>query len=285
MQRNVLWKNLAPPESDRHARAVFEFRVRLGLFLAASLRYLAHTACRLCVRSGDREWHPLTGAEASFTGFQAVQGGAVEIAWSETAPRFGEVCLGALFFFQRQEVLLVSPDLSREVLSFLDPDRAAGLFGRMLLRDGQLATVEADVAGVFLEAVVEGTGSHVLRVNTRANGHVFVTPSFWLLTTPVGLDCVKRMLRTRRQGRRYDLPRREIFRALRSGDCLAAPDTGGKGNAAWLCEVSAPGWEGPLELYGVPIRCDALPVGSNEVPPFEGTVTLIKENVDGSNTA
>ena len=155
----------------------------------------------------------------------------------------------------------------------------------MLQRDGQVETAEADVAGVFLEAVVEGIGSHVLRVNTRANGHVFVTPSFWLLTTPVGLDCVRHVLRTRRHGRRCDLPRRDIFRALRSGDCLAAPDAGGEGNAAWVCEVKAPGWDAPLELYGVPIRRDALPVESHEVPPFEGTVTLIRENVDGNNTA
>ena len=94
MERNVLWKNRAPPESERRARAVFVFRVRMGLFFAASLRYLAHGACRLRVKAGDREWHPLTDAEASFRAFQAAQGGAVDIAWSETAPRFGEVCLG-----------------------------------------------------------------------------------------------------------------------------------------------------------------------------------------------
>ena len=282
MQRNVLWKNRAPPASERRARAVFEFRVRLGLFFAASLRYLTHGTCRLRARAGDAEWHPLTGAETSFPAFLEAHGGAPDIAWSEAAPRFGDVCLGALFFFQRQEVLLVSPPLAGEVLSCLDPDRAAGLFGRMLARDGQVDQPGVDVAEVFLEAVVEGVGSHVLRVNTKANGHVFVTPDFWLLTTPVGLDCVKRWLRTRRRGRRHDLPRRDIFRALVAQDCLAG--SGGRGNAAWVCEVNAPGWEAPLELYGVPIRRDALPVESDGVPRFDGTVTLIRENVDGNDT-
>ena len=283
MARNVLWKNRAPPESERRARAVFEFRVRLGLFFAASLRYLAHGAGRLRATAGDAEWHPLIGAEASFRAFLEAHGGAPDVAWSEAAPPFAEVYTGAMFFFQRQEMLLVSPPLVLEVVRCLDPDRAAGLFGRMLFRDGQVETTHVDVAGVFLEALVEGVGSNVLRVNTNANGHLFVTPAFWLLTTPLGLDCVKRLLRTRRHGRRCDLPRRDIFRALAAQGCLAA--SGGQGNATWVCEVKAPGWDAPLELYGVPIRCDALPVESEGVPPFDGTVTLIKENVDGSNTA
>ncbi|MDE0206966.1 MAG: hypothetical protein OXP66_13185 [Candidatus Tectomicrobia bacterium] len=281
IERNVLWKNRAPPESERRARAVFEFRVRLGLFFAASLRYLAHGACRLRVKSGDREWHPLTGAEASFAAFQAAQGGNVEIAWSETAPRFGEVCLGALFFFQRQEVLLVSPALAGEVLSFLDPKRAAGLFGRMLLRDGQVETAAADVAGVFLEALVEAVGSNVLRVNTRANGHLFVTPAFWFLTTPVGLDCVTEAIRGRSP--RHDFTRHDVFRALREAGCLVRTGGDATGSDTPRCVLRCGSWSGPLELHGLCIAPGALP-GQPVVPPFDGTVTLMEEIVDGSDT-
>ena len=95
---------------------------------------------------GTDEWHPLNGTEPSYPAFLAAHGGQPEIAWSEAVPGFGEVCTGALFFFQRQEVLLVSPPLAHEVLSFLDPDRAAGLFGRMLSRDGQVDKPAVDVA-------------------------------------------------------------------------------------------------------------------------------------------
>ena len=281
MGRNVLWKNRAPPESERRARAVFKFRVRLGLFLAASLRYLVHGACRLRARAGDAEWHPLTGAEASFPAFLEAHGGAPDIAWSEAAPRFGEVCMGALFFFQRQEVLLVSPPLAREVLSFLDPDRAAGLFGRMLVREGQVDTPAVDVAGVFLEALVEAVGSNALRVNSKANGHVFVTPAFWLVTTPVGLDCVTDLIRGR--GARHDFTRHEVFRALREAGCLMGADGGETGSDTPRCVLRSGAWSKPLELHGLCIAPGALP-GQPVVPPFDGTVTLMEDTVDGDDT-
>ena len=283
MERSTLWTNRAPPKSDRRARGIFEFRVRLGLFLGASLRCLAHNACRLRATVGDAEWHPLTGSEASFRAFLEAHTGKPDIAWSTAAPRFREVCLCAMFFLRRQEVLLLSPPLALELLGCLDPDEAQGLFGRMLFRDGQIEGAEVDVAGVFLEALAEAVDRKVLRVNTPARGHLFVTPAFWLLTTPVGLDCVKDLLRTRRQGRRYDLPRRDIFGALQSQGCLAA--AGGRGNAAWVCEVRAAGRHTPLLLHGVPIRPDALPVQPEEVPLFKGAITLIKENDNGSDTA
>ena len=281
MRRNVLWKNRAPPESERRDRAVFEFRVRLGLFIAASLRYLAHGAGRLRARAGDAEWHPLSGAEASYPAFLEAHGGAPDVAWSEKAPRFGEVCLGALFFFQRQEVALVSPALAREVLSFLDPERAAGLFGRMLAGDGQIDTAAVDVAEVFLEALVEAAGSNGLRVNSKANGHVFVTPAFWLLTTPVGLDCVTELIRGR--GARHDFTRHDVFRALREAGCLVGAGGSGKGSDTPRCVLRSPAWTRPLELHGLCIVPGALP-GQPAVPPFDGTVTLMEDTVDGNDT-
>ena len=73
IRRNTLWENRAPPLSDRRARGVFELRIRLGLFFAASLRYLVHGACRLRAKVGDAEWHAVTEQEVSFPG---IRGGA-----------------------------------------------------------------------------------------------------------------------------------------------------------------------------------------------------------------
>ena len=85
------------------------------------------------------------------------------------------------------------------------------------------------MAGVFLEALAQAVDRQVLRVNTRVNGHVFVTPAFWLLTTPVGLDHVTGLLRRRSHGRRHDFTRLDVFRALRSQGCLAGVDGRGEG--------------------------------------------------------
>ena len=284
MERNVLWKNRAPPQSEGQPRAVFEFRVRLGLFLAASLRCLAHGACRLRARVGNAEWHPLTSREASYGEFLEAHDGEVDVTWLKTTPDYGQVCLCALLFLQRQEVLLVSPELAQEVLGFLDPGKTTGLFGRMLLRDGQVEADNLDVAGVFLEAVVQAVGRKLLRLNTRANGHLFVTPAFWLLTSPVGLGDVLATLRTRRQGRRYDFPRHEVFRALLSAGCLADEGGDAQGLAARLYEIESAEWDEPLNLYGVAIRAESLPLSPNGVPHFRGTVTLKKEKAGGSNT-
>ena len=121
-------------------------------------------------------------------------------------------------FFTPQEMIFVTMELAVEVMACVLPGRPRGLFGRMLVADGQIEIAEeaVDVAGVFLEALVEAVSQKVLRVNTRADGHVFVTPEFWLLTTPIGLDCVKDLLRARRDGRKYNLVApRDICGAVR----------------------------------------------------------------------
>ena len=75
MERRALWERLAPPASDQRARTVFELRVRLGLFFAASLRYLTHGACRLRVKAGDEEWQPLRGERLTYRAFLEAHGG------------------------------------------------------------------------------------------------------------------------------------------------------------------------------------------------------------------
>ena len=298
IRRNTLWERQAPPLSDRRARGIFELRIRLGLFFAASLRYLVHGACRLRIKIDDVEWdlragglkaaevewHPVTGDGVSFrellTGHA---GGEPVVTWSEAAPGVGEVCVLAGFFFPHQEVRLLTPGLAGDVLAFVQPGGPKGLFGRMLAADGQVEKDEVDVASVFLEGLVEVVDRKLLRVNTRANGHVFITPSFWFLTTPVGIGDVLAILRTRRQGGRYDFPRHEVFRALHSQGHLVEVDVGGNGNAAQVYKIDSEKWESPLELWGLAIRSESLAVQSRGVPMFEGSVSLRKENLDGSN--
>ena len=82
---------------------------------------------------------------------------------------------------------MLTPGIAREVLNFVRPDDPGGLFGMMMYDDGQLESVSVDVAGVFLEALAECVEAGSVRLNTRANGHVFITPEFWLLTTPIGI--------------------------------------------------------------------------------------------------
>ena len=89
----------------------------------------------------------------------------------------------------------------REVLAFAQPGRPDRSFRQNVgrLRD-RLRTRRWTLPASFLEALAECVDKGIVRVNTRANGHVFVTSEFWLLTTPKGIDCVKDFLRTRREG-------------------------------------------------------------------------------------
>ena len=297
MRRNTLWEARAPDISERRERGVYELRIRLGLFFAGSLRYLVHGLSRLRVGRGDAPWHiwldelvagavhwrPLMGGGGSFRDYLAACEGTPEIAWQETGPTYAQACLIANCFFSLQESSLITPELTVEVMACVLPGRPRGLFGRMLVADGQFAEEEdvVDVAGVFLEALVEAVDQKVLRVNTRADGHVFVTPEFWLLTAPIGLDYVKDLLRTRRKGRRYNFPRHEIFRALSADGHLVGIVAGGKGNAVRIYEVDAVDWDEPLELYGLAIPSESLPVQPNLVPLFEGTVTFKREIKSG----
>ena len=280
-RRNSLWEQKAPPISQKRARAIYELRIRLALFFAGCLRYVVQGTGRLRVKAGDSEWYPVMDKGVPFSEFMAAQEGKVEVTWTNSVPDHGEAYFLAAYFFPLPDALMLTRPIAKEVLNYVRPDDPAGLFGMMMYDDGQLEQVSVDVAGVFLEGLVEAVDQKVLRVNTRADGHVFVTPEFWLLTAPIGLGYVRDHLRTRRQGRRYNFPRHEIFRALSSDGHLATVKDGGKGNAVWICEVDAADWDEPLELRGLAILPDSLPVQPNLVPPFEGTVTLKRENVNG----
>lgn len=293
-RRNGLWERQAPPLSDRRARGIYELRIRLGLFFAGSLRYLVHGLSRLRIDTEDGEWRPLKGgAKAGAVEWNPVAGGGVSyrefvgglengeaaLSWSDAEPRPSEVCLLSIFFLQEEERVLLSLGVTVEVMDYVQPGRPRGLFGRMLAADGQDRNELVDVAKVFLESLVQAVEEKVLRVNTKVGGHVFVTPDFWFLTTPFGVNCVNDVIRGRSVGRRHDLTRREIFEALSDAGNLVG---GVDGRASVRCVLKARRWGGSMELYGLCIAAGVL-FSRHEVPFFEGTVTLIKDEDNGSD--
>ena len=279
MRRNRLWEQGAPPRAHRR-RPLYEMRIRLGLFFAASLRDLLHGVCRLRVKAGRTEWHVLDGERQSYLGFVESQGGkGPDVIWSKARPRNGQIYALAPFFFQRKDILVLTRMIAEEVLEHARPGDPGGLFGRMLRQAEQVEDAGVDVAGVFLEALADAVNRNMLRVNTRVNGHLFVTPELWLLSTPVGLDLVTESLRAR--GPRHDFTRHDVFRALREACCLVSADGGTSGSDTPRCVLRSRAWSRPLALRGLCIVPGALP-SQPKVPDFDGTVTLMKENANGS---
>ena len=256
---------------------------RLGLFFAASLRYLTHGACRLRVRAGDSEWHPLRGERATYRAFAEARGREPDVTWAQGAPDYGQVCVLAQYFLQFREVTLLSFDLAQDVYNHLRPEDPTGLFSIMLTDEGQIEEETVDVAAVFLAALGQAVERKVLRLNSRVGGHLFVTPAFWLLTTPVGLDHVTGLLRRRLPGPRHDLTRLDVFQALHSQGCLAGANGGANGRAARVCVVDSESWLAPLKLKGLPILTGSLP-GHATAPLFDGTITLKEETEIGDDT-
>ena len=279
MRQSSLWEQDAPDISEKQARGVYELRIRLGLFYAASLRYLVQGVSRVRVTCGESEWKPVTEAGESFKDFAARQDGEVEVSWSKAAPGLGQACLSVHVFMTAEEALLLTPELAEEVYDHACSVGPSGLFGLMLAADGQVEKTEVDVARVFLQALGQAVSEKVLRVNTEMGGHLFVTPEFWLLTTPVGLDWMIEVIRSRRGQRRYNFTRHEVFNALREGGYLVGiledEDTP-------RCVLKSRGRRKPLELRGLCIAAGVL-FSVHDVPFFEGTVTIKEENADGSS--
>ena len=283
MRSNTMWIKGAPDRSDQQARDIYELQIRLGLFYAASLRCLVQGVSRLRVTCGCVPWHGVTEEGQSFSEFASGREDQVEVTWTNSAVDTGDLCMVTQVFLTGEEMLPLSPVLAKEVYRNAGPDGPAGLFGMMLAAEGLAERAGVDVAGVFLEGLAECVEKGVVRVNRRANGHVFITRDFWLLTTPVGIDCVKDHLRTRRGQRRYDFSREEIFQTLHSEGHLVGKEGGNVGRAAWVCRVDVIGWDKPLELKGLLVRSDSLPVLSSGFSEFEGTVKLEKEHFGGNN--
>lgn len=272
-QHSSLWEQDAPDISDKQARGVYELRVRLGLFYAASLRYLVEGVARMRVTCGDSEWKPVTEGGESFRDFAARQEGEVDVTWSKAAPDFGQACLVTQLFVAPDEALLLTPELAREVYEHVCSAGPSGLFGMMLASDGQVETTEVDVARVFLQALGQAVQQKSVVVNTKMGGHVFITPEFWMLTAPRGVDFMIEVVRTRRGARRYQFSRHEVYAALRAGGHLLGiaerDDTA-------LCVLKSKRWRKPVEMRGLCITAGVL-FSAHDAPLFEGTVTLAEE--------
>ena len=277
VRRNRLWQKNAPDISEQEARDIYELRIRLGLFYAGSLRCLVQGVARLRARCGEAEWHAVTEESQPFSAFAAGQPEKVEVEWTTAAPDVGMTCLVAQVFLRPEEILLLTPGLAAEVYNHVGPGGPSGLFGLMLVADGQAERPSVDVARVFLHALGEAVERKVLRVNTRMGGHVFITPEFWFLPAPRGLDFMIEAIGTRRGARRYAFSRHEVYDALRAGGYLVGTADGD--NTA-LCVLRARGWRQAMELRGLCITAGVL-FSAQGLPFFEGTVEIKEENPDG----
>ena len=197
VRRNTLWEKDAPDPSRKRARGIYELRIKLGLFYAASLRCLVHGVSRLRVTCGEAEWQVVAEEGQSFSTFAAGQEGEVEVSWTGAAADFGRACLASQVFLAPEEALMLTPRLAEEVYNNVSPG-PSGLFALMLSAEGQGETESVDVAEIFLHALGEAVAKKAVNVNNKMGGHVFVTPEFWLLTTPVGLDAMIGVVGSRR---------------------------------------------------------------------------------------
>ena len=279
IRRNRLWQKDAPDVSRKRARRIHELRIRLGLFYAASLRCLVQGVARLRARCGEAEWHGVTEEGQPFSEFVAGREENVEVEWTNSAPDFGKACLVTQVFFTAEEALLLTPKLAEEVYNHVGPAGPSGLFGLMLVADGQAEKPSVDVARVFLHALGEAVAQKALKINTKMAGHVFATPEFWLLTTPIGVDCMIDLIATRRGARRHQLTRHEAFEALREGGyVLGVVD----GKVTRHCVLKSRRWRKPLELHGLCIAAGVL-FSVHGVPFFDGTVTMKEDSIDGGS--
>ena len=271
-RRNTMWQKDAPDPSRKRARGIYELRIRLGLFYAASLRCLVHGVSRMRVACGEAEWHGVSEEGQSFGDFAAGHEDEVEVAWTNPAADFGKVCLATQVFLSPQEALMLTPRLAEEVYNNASPG-PSGLFAMMLAAEGQGETEGIDVAGVFLHALGEAVVRKAVKVNTKMGGHVFITPEFWLLTAPRGLDCMLEVISARRGAGRHQFTRHEVYGALRAGGYLSSVS---EGDDTALCVLRARRWRKPVEIRGVCIAAGVLFAVQN-APLFEGTVNLVEE--------
>jgi len=279
VRRNTLWEKDAPDRTNTQARKIYELRIRLGLFYAASLRYLIQGVARLRARCGDAVWHGLTDEGQPFSEFAAGQEDKIEIEWEKAAPDFGRSFLTVSVFLKPEEALLLTSKLAEEVFNHVSPGGPSGLFGLMLVADGQAEKASVDVARVFLHALGEAVEQKALKVNTRMEGHVFITPEFWLLMAPRGLDFMIELLATRRGARRHQFTRHEVYDALRAGGYLLG--IAEKDNTT-MCVLKSRRWRKPLELRGLCIAAGVL-FSVQSAPFFEGIVMIKEEDANGSS--
>ncbi len=282
-QSSPLWKRDLSEQEIYHAESSgLAARVRLGLFFAASLRYLVHGLCRLRVKAEGGDWHPLQGhlragevfwqpvrgSGVSFRELQAALEGRLGITWLDVQPTDAQACVLASSFLQVYERSLLTLEQAVDVVDCAMPRSSGGVFRWMLLNDGQIETKRVDVAGLCLEVLRQLAGSRRLRLNTNP-GDLFVTPEVSFLVAPVAVDVLIQVLR--RRGHSFSRP--EVYRALGDAGCLVDTPPGAKRHTV-PAKLKSPAWRLPIRVHGLPIVHNAL--WNVQAPPgyFDGTVSI-----------
>ena len=280
---NTLWeKDLSGREWHERFESDLARRVRLGLFFAASLRYLAHTLGRLRIKTVNGHWHPFSkvplGAgevswrpllrDVSFRELEATVDGRPRITWLDAVPSDAQASIVAACFLQPYEVGLVTPELAVSVMDCVLPGGSGSMFWRMLFDDGQVESERVDVAGLSLEALRQLSRSGRLRLNNNP-GDLFVTPEVSFLVTPVAVDVLLEALR--RRG--HSFTRLDIYQGLGNAGCLVGTGPGARRHTPWA-RLKAPGWREAIRLRGLAIAHDSL--WDVQPPPgyFDGTLTV-----------
>jgi len=250
IRRSTLWeKGLSGREWHERFESDLARRVRLGLFFAASLRYLAHSLCRLRVktlkshwhpfdkvplRAGEVRWRPLLG-DVSFRELEAALDGRAQITWLDALPSDAQASIVAACFLQPYEVGLLTPELAVGVMDCVLPGGSGGMFWHMLFDEGQVEPERVDVAGLSLEALRQLSRSGRLRLNNNP-GDLFVTPEVSFLVAPVAVDVLLEVLR--RRG--HSFTRLDIYQGLGNAGCLVGTGPGAEHHTPWT-RLKAPG--------------------------------------------
>ena len=284
MRSSTLWeRDLSPQERYDSERSGLAARVRLGLFFAASLRYLVHGLCRLRIktergddwhpldgplRRGEIFWRPVRGGGVSFRAFEAAHEGGLGITWLDVQPTDAQACVLASYFLQAYERSLLTLEQVTDVVDCAMPSSSGGVFRWMLFNDGQIEAERVDVAGLSLDVLRELVRSRSLRLNTNP-GDLFVTREVALLVAPVAVDVLARVLRKRG----HSFTRTEIYRALGDAGCLVGVSPGARRHTR-MARIKSPAWRMPIRVHGLPIAHSVL--WAVQMPPgyFDGTVRI-----------
>lgn len=283
MHENVIWRNKMPDWWSTRAQEAFEAHVRLGLFFAASLRYLAHTLCRLRIKKGRVEdwhvfkdmlragevwWRPLFGGGVSFRELEEASDDRIDITWLDAQPTHAQVSTLASCFLTIYDKSLVTLDLAVDVMACAEPGAPGGMFGYMLYHTGHIDEERPDVPRIFLEAVRRAAWSRRLKLGSNP-GDLFITPEVSFLTAPKAVDLLLGLIRKRGHG----FTRLDIYQGLGDAGCLVGVRPGAKPHTRWA-RLKAPGWRTAIRVRGLAIANDAL--WDVQQPPgyFDGTVTL-----------
>ena len=281
MIENVIWRNRQPDGRSDDER--FQARVRLGLFFAGSLRYLAHTLCRLRIKMGRVEdwhvfkdmlragevcWRPVFGGGVSFRELEEASADRIDVTWLDARPTHAQVSTLASCFLSIHDKSLVTLDLAVDVIACAEPGAPGGIFGYMLYHTDRIDEQRPDVPRIFLEAVRRAAWSRRLKLGSNP-GDLFITPEVSFLTAPRAVDLLLGLIRKRG----HSFAREDIYQGLGDAGCLVGVRPGVKSHTRWV-RLKATGWREAIRLKGLAIAHDAL--WDVQQPPgyFDGTLTI-----------